>query len=150
MQRQSFAGSSRDPRPVPAPRSSLALRPRQTIVAWLLGALLVLQLAMPAASMPRPASDASLRLAALAKVVGHAVATCHDDDGGQRPAGDAGTCCPCTLCHAHAAGCLAPAITVGHVRPLVVATVHAYPQPPPRAPAMLLGLSGPRGPPLSA
>ena len=118
-------------------------------MAWLLGALLVLQLAMPAASMPRPASDASLRLAALAKVVGHAVATCHDDDGGQMPAGDAGGCCPCTLCHAQAA-CLAPATAFIPARPLVVATVHAYPQPPPHAPALLLGLFGPRGPPLSA
>ena len=73
---------------MPAAFSLLASRSRHALVAWLLGVVLVLQLAAPVAGMPRSASDASLRLAALAKVVGHAVATCHDDDGGQMPARD--------------------------------------------------------------
>ncbi len=134
---------------MPAAFSLLASRSRHALVAWLLGVVLVLQLAAPVAGMPRSASDASLRLAALAKVVGHAVATCHDDDGGQMPAGDAGPCCPCTLCHAHAStGSAAPIEFALLPRVATSGGVAAYPQPPPRAPAVLLGLSGPRGPPL--
>lgn len=116
------------------------------MLAWLLGALLVLQLAAPAAAMPRP--PANPRLAALAKVVGHAVATCHDDDG-QMPAGDAGPCCPCTLCHALTLACAAGPVAAALDRPVAAGTIATYPQPPPRAPTVLLGLSGPRGPPLS-
>ncbi len=129
-------------------RLSHASRLRRAVTAWLLGAVLVLQLAAPVGGMPRPASDASARLAALATVVGHAVATCHDD-GGQMPAGDAGPCCPCTLCHALTVACPAAPVEFALARPFVSrGGIAVYPQPPPRAPAVLLGLPSPRGPPL--
>ncbi len=119
-------------------------------MAWLLGALLVLQLAVPLLGCAhRVAAAPEARLSALARIVGHAVETCHHDDDGQLPVGDAGPCCPCALCHAMATACpAAPAsYTLALIRPATVGGVVSFPQPPPRASAVLAGFAGPRGPP---